>query len=336
MSSKLTVLVTGANGFVGSNVLKSLSQNPSIQPIAACRNRHKIPINFTGNVREGDLTDPAYTEMLVRNVDVICHCAAWTALWNHEKASHKYFYEPTRKLLETAKRHGVKKVIFPSTVSANPAGSGSPNSPGKMVSFWPHLNNVIRIENLLKEMSDDQFQTLVMRLGLFIGENYSLGLLPILLPRLKTHLVPWINHGKTHLPLIDGRDIGRAFAKASALNHPPNNFDIYTIVGKTQPSFSEVIQFIHDEFGYPKPHFNVGFSVAYAFAWLMEKLDVMVPWEPLVTRSIVHLLEETYATNDKAHKELGYTPQYDWKDSMSKQIMDIQRSTTRMSMTKSL
>ena len=46
-------------------------------------------------------------------------------------------------------------------------------------------------------------------------------------------------------------------------------------------------------------------------AWLMEQLDPLVPWEPLIVRSIVHLLEETGATNEQATAIFGYRPQHD-------------------------
>ena len=87
-----------------------------------------------------------------------------------------------------------------------------------------------------------------------------------------------------------------------------------------------MINYISDNFGYPKPLFSVPFPVAYSFAWLMEKLDRLVPWEPLVTRSIIHLLEDTHASNDKAHERLGYSPEIHWKEAVHSQIEAMQRN----------
>jgi nucleoside-diphosphate-sugar epimerase len=72
--------------------------------------------------------------------------------------------------------------------------------------------------------------------------------------------------------------------------------------------------------------FSVPFPVAYTFAWMMEKLDMLVPWEPLVTRSIIHLLEETHANNDKAHERLGYSPEIHWKEAVHSQIEAMKRN----------
>jgi len=84
-----------------------------------------------------------------------------------------------------------------------------------------------------------------------------------------------------------------------------------------------VIAFLHDEYGLPMPHFGVPFSMAYPFAWLMEKLDPFVPWEPLVTRSIVHLMEETGADNAKAERLLGYRPSHGWREAIRAQMQEM-------------
>jgi nucleoside-diphosphate-sugar epimerase len=158
-------------------------------------------------------------------------------------------------------------------------------------------------------------------------------MLPLLIPRLKTHLVPWVAGGKTSAPLIDGRDIGQAIALS--VKSDLHGYQSFNIVGPQVPTMREVITFLHKEFGYPKPHFSVPFFVAYPFARLMELLDPFVPWEPLVTRSIVHLLEEVNADNTLAQKYLGYQPVHDWKDSVRAQVAEMNdRQQKPMRMTK--
>ena len=171
-----------------------------------------------------------------------------------------------------------------------------------------------------------------MRLGIFAGEHYAIGVLPILLPRLKTHLVPWVAGGKTSLPVIDGRDIGEAM-KCAAVSEKLDGYQAFNIVGKEVPTVRDVIEYIHEKFGYPKPHFGVPFVIAYPFAWLMEKLDPIVPWEPLISRSIIHLLEEVSVDNERATRMIGYQPNYNWYDAVDKQINEMNKvQETAMSM----
>jgi len=135
------------------------------------------------------------------------------------------------------------------------------------------------------------------------------------------------------MPIVDGRDIGQAVYKA-VLVEGLSGYQSFNIVGPSVPSVREVIDLLH-KYGYPKPHFNVPFPIAFAFAWLMEAFDSIVPWEPLVTRSIIHLLREVNADNSRAMDILGYAPKYDWRESVEIQLAEMnERQRQPMSMAK--
>jgi nucleoside-diphosphate-sugar epimerase len=278
---------------------------------------------FQGEVRVGDLRDTKFSHDVIKDMDVVVHAAAWSSLYGHEDESHELMYKPAIALIDAARQADVKRFINISTTSAAaPEDSADANSIGIKRGFWPHMCNLIDIEEYLRQQADKSFSVINLRLGIFIGQRYGLGLLPILLPRLKTHLVPWIKGGRTTLPLIDGRDIGEAIALAVNAN-VPSPYEGINVIGMEKPTVREIINFLHDEFGYPRPHFSVPFALAYAFAATMEWLDKLVPFDPLVTRSIVHLLEETGATNDKAAQLLGYAPQFNWQDTIRLQLSEM-------------
>jgi len=324
-----TVLVTGANGFVGSHVLEALQRRKGLRLIAACRDATKLPRGFAGEVRVGDLRDARYVREVVEGVDVLCHGAAWTSVWGRRDESRRLFLEPTLALIDAAQTAGVRRFVNNSTTSAaSPERSDDPMSRGIPRRYWPHLCNVIAIEDRLRERACAAFQVVNLRLGIFAGRRYGLGILPILLPRLRTHLVPWVAGGRTSLPIIDGEDIGEAFALA-ATAAGLDDYEALNVVGPEVPTVRQVIELLHDQLGYPAPHFGVPFFLAYPFAWLMETLDPIVPWEPLVTRSIIHLLEEVHADNRKAEARLGYRPRHPWQEAVRKQVAEMQVRETR-------
>ncbi len=132
------------------------------------------------------------------------------------------------------------------------------------------------------------------------------------------------------------RDLGQAMGRA-ALAEGPTNFQAFNIVGSEVPSVRDVILFLHREFGYPNPHVSVLFGIACPFAWLMEKLDRIVPWQPLIVRSIVHLSENTGANNDRVTSMLGYRPEHHWQDAVCIQIAEMaQRQTRPMALAKAI
>ena len=320
-----TILVTGATGFTGSHVLEAFMRrdDPTLRVIAACRDARRLLPGFSGAVREGDLRDAGYRRALVEGVDVLCNAAAWSSLQGNAANSQRLFLEPNLALIEAARGAGVKRFINTSTTSAAaPQHSSDPQSEGIARRFWPHLCNVVQIENALRRAAGSTFQIVNLRLGIFAGRRYALGVLPILVPRLKTHLVPWVAGGRTRLPIVDGRDIGQAFVRAATASQLAD-YEGFNIVGPEVPRVRDVIGFLHDEYGLPRPHFSVPFGIAYPFAWLMEKLDPVVPWEPLVTRSIVHLLEDVHADNAKAERLLGYRPAYSWREAIRAQMQEM-------------
>jgi nucleoside-diphosphate-sugar epimerase len=319
-------LVTGATGFVGRHVLAALEEVSDVEVVAACRDRRKLPRGFRGEVREGDLLDPDYRRDVVRGVDVVLNAFAWTSLWGQSEEDRRRFLEPTLGLVDAAHGAGVRRfVIASSTAVAAPERSKDPQSSGIPRAFWPHLTHLVAIENALRDRASDGFQAVTLRLGLFAGPGLSVGLLPILLPRLRTRLVPWVDGGRTRLPIVDGRDIGAAFA-AAAVAEGLSRYEAVNVVGPSSPTAREVIEFLSVEAAVPQPAFGVSFPIAYRFARVMEALDPIVPWPPLVTRSIVHLLEETGADNERAEQILGYRPKHDWKTALRSELSAQRRS----------
>ncbi|MGV6848367.1 MAG: NAD-dependent epimerase/dehydratase family protein [Marinibacterium sp.] len=323
----MRILVTGATGFVGSHSLAALAKRNDGEIIAACRDPGKLPSWFKGDVRQGDLRDPAYVEAVTRGVDVIVHAAAWTALFGHGAQSDALYLAPSLALFEAARRNRVARLVFVSSASvAKPEKARDPFSPGVIRKYWPHEANVVRLENHLRGMAGPEFGVVNLRYGLFVGDRFGLGLLPILVPRLKTHLVPWVAGGRTSMPLIDGRDIG-ACAALAATKAGLDPYESFNVTGPDVPTVRDVLRYLNRRHGLAMPHFSVPFPAAFVFAWLMETLDPLVPWDPLVTRSIVHLLQETHLTSIRAQDRLGYCPQHGWKEAIDRQMAEMARQS---------
>ncbi len=324
---KTRVLVTGASGFLGSNIIKALAVRPGIECIAACRSRAKLPANYSGEVRVGDLLDPGYRRELVTDIDVICHAGTWASMWSHRQLEHERFYEPTRDLVDQAIGQGVKRFIQASTVVIGDVSKdGKPIddfSPMKPTGFWPHLDYLMELDDYMRDNSSHGTQMITMRLGHFVGAGNRLGMLPAIVPRLKTFLVPWLGGGKKHVPLVADSDLGEAFALA-ALAGNLDDYESFNICGAEFPTLREVITYVAKQGGVPKPLYSVPYPAGYAFGWLMESLEPILPGSsPFLTRSIVRLCENWVCPNDYAQKKLGYMPKKDWRVAVDEHLADL-------------
>ena len=191
--------------------------------------------------------------------------------------------------------------------------------------FWPHLDYLIDVDQYMKANSNRGMQMVNMRLGHFVGAGNTLGLIPVLVPRLKSWMVPWLASGKSRLPLTSDSDLGNSFVKASLADNF-QDYESFNICGESFPSTREVIEYIANQTGVPTPLFSVPYPVGYLFAWLMEKLFPILPGKaPFLTRSVVHLAEEWVCSTDYAFKKMGYKPQKDWHIAIDEALDELRK-----------
>ncbi|MBD3349971.1 MAG: SDR family NAD(P)-dependent oxidoreductase [Candidatus Lokiarchaeota archaeon] len=121
------VMITGANGFIGSNIVRAaLEKNYKV--VAFVRKTSdlstikELPIEF----KYGDLRDIDSVRMAMQDCDYVIHNGAiylWMPMWfwadpNDIRKMYEVNVWATDRLMKAAKNIGVKKVVFTSSESA--------------------------------------------------------------------------------------------------------------------------------------------------------------------------------------------------------------------------
>ncbi len=124
------VLITGANGFVGSNLTKLLSRDPSLEVQAMVRSKDTTRFlkdfqykeNSTEKwfeMVEANLNDEESIFEACKNIDVIVHLAGLVSDWGKKDRFWEMNVEGTRKVLSGASKAKVKRVLYLSSLTVH-------------------------------------------------------------------------------------------------------------------------------------------------------------------------------------------------------------------------
>src|SRR5580658_1982462 len=115
----MLALVTGATGFLGSHVARVLAEQGAelrllVRPTSDLRNIADLNADRV----TGDLRDAASMEKALGGCDVVFHVAADYRLWVRDPAEmYRSNVEGTRSLLDAARKRGVRRVVYTSSVA---------------------------------------------------------------------------------------------------------------------------------------------------------------------------------------------------------------------------
>ena len=141
----MLAFVTGATGFLGSHVARVLADNGADM---------RLLVRSSSNLRNieglradrvlGDLRDPASLEKAMAGCDVVFHVAADYRLWVRDpNEMYRSNVEGTRAILEAARKNGVRRVVYTSSVATigftrngHPANEDSPVSLADMIGHY--------------------------------------------------------------------------------------------------------------------------------------------------------------------------------------------------------
>lgn len=128
------ILVTGANGLLGANIVRELTGRGDAVRIFTRESSDLSGLQGVEVERyNGDILNPDSVDCAVEGCDYVIHAAANTSQWP-VAYSH---YEPvnvtaTRYVASAVKKHGIKRLVFVS--SANAFGNGTKERPGTELS----------------------------------------------------------------------------------------------------------------------------------------------------------------------------------------------------------
>ena len=112
------ILVTGANGFIGSNLVKRLlSEGNKVRSLVRKTSDLSFLNGLNTEIVYGDINDVESLKSAMKDIDLVFHVAGLAADWGSYILFEKVNFQGTQNVAKTATKAGVKKLVYISTVA---------------------------------------------------------------------------------------------------------------------------------------------------------------------------------------------------------------------------
>lgn len=303
----MNIFMTGASGFIGQSVLKTLlSHGYSLTALLLGDDR--ISLDSRVNIVRGDVSDAASLSGKLAGHDVVLHLAGSVGYqsWKNCVAINQI---GTRNVAAEAIKSRIRRFVYMSSVSVYGRVPGIP------ITEEIHFKKIgdaygdtkIEAEKALREHErQGRLELTVLQPTVVYGENDN-KFIPQLLSNLRSHKYRIIGDGNNRVDLIHVEDLARIVL--SVLQDRKTIGQTYIVTNPNNPSWNEFLNEVCSLIDLPPVTHHIPYKLAYAAAWLMELAGKLSGKSPRLSRYAVRIvgLPCIYVTA-KAEKELGFRP----------------------------
>jgi nucleoside-diphosphate-sugar epimerase len=318
----MTILVTGATGFLGSALVTELVKQQQDVRILA-RNVQKARNQFGEAIRiiPGDITDPAQVQQAVDGTTVVYHLVGH--LYHPSVPTELYqrtHVEGTRILLDACrKQKQLQRIVHCSTTGVHGVTGDIPaDEDAPFVPTNPYEATKLESELLaLKAYREQGLPVSVVRPGLVYGPG-DLHLLGFF-TSIQKGLFRVIDGGKALLHPVYIDDMSRAFQLCA--EHPRAIGRSYMIAGARPVSIRELATAIAHTLGRELPAGNIPLWLAHLAADVFAVIPGLQGERAPLTHSRVKFLTQSRVYSiERARNELGYAPQVELEEGMQQTV----------------
>jgi len=325
----MRAFVTGGTGFLGSHVARVLAEQGAelrllVRPTSDLRNLDGLDGDRAVDRVVGDLRDASSIEKALSGCDVVFHVAADYRLWVRDpEQMYRSNVEGTRCLLEAARKQGVRRVVYTSSVAtmgfiakgflSNEACAGArphtptvadEQSPVSMADMIGHYKrSKFMAEQVAVEAARSGVDVVIVNPTTPIGER-DIKPTPtgrIVVDFLKRKFPAYVETG---LNLVDAAECARGHVQALEKGRAGERY----ILGGENLTLKQILDRLAAITGLPSPALKLPYVVAFAAGALDEMVTGrLLGREPRATIDAVRMGRKMmFVSSAKAERELGW------------------------------
>ncbi|HEY1801204.1 MAG TPA: hopanoid-associated sugar epimerase [Terriglobales bacterium] len=306
----MKAFVTGATGFLGSHVARVLAESGAdlrllVRPSSDLRNIEKLNAERV----VGDLRDAASLEKGMAGCEAVFHVAADYRLWVRDpEEMYRSNVEGTRAILQAAKKNGVKRVVYTSSVATmgftsngDFADEDSPVTLQNMIG--PYKRSKFMAEEVAIQAGREGMNVVVVNPTTPVGEQ-DIKPTPtgrIVLDFLKRKFPAYVDTG---LNLVDATECARGHVAAFEKAKRGERY----ILGGENLTLKQILDKLGQIAGLSSPRVKVPYVVALATGVVDEVFTGRILGrEPRATIDAVRMgKKKMFVSSVKAERDLGW------------------------------
>lgn len=307
----MKVLITGANGFVGLNIVKALiAANHQVTAYVRASSNVSFLEPFGVTLVRGDLSHRHTLREAMLGQDAVIHTAGNTSSnprdWPLLEAVN---IAGTRHVLEAALECGIQRLVYTSTTStigavSNPAMQS--NEQTALTGFRaknPYAKSKLQAEELIYRACDRGLSAVILNPAEVLGAyDYSMQWGRMILA-VNYNQLPFMPPGGASF--CGAGDVGTAHVSALTRGRAGERY----IIAGADTRYTQFIETIEGVLQCKVSLPQTQYSWFYLKTWLQERFPWLIKGEPILDAYRLRVFSGVYYfSSAKAERELGYQP----------------------------
>lgn len=266
------ILVTGANGFLGSAIINELI-DADLSVKSTDINEYAIIDKVS--YHQADILRPSTLTSAFDDIDAVIHAAGLAHKFDKSKLYSNRFHEVnaegTKNVIETAAKKGIKRFVLISSVSVYGGYSYNNDENSICNPETPYAESKLNAEHLaIQTARESGINLTILRLATLYGEGDP-GNIARLIRVLDKDRFVWIGKGKNLKSLLHRNDAARACVEV--VKKPLSGINVYNVSAPPH-SMKEIVDTIAFALKKYPPSWNIPASFTLNFAKAMNFISL--------------------------------------------------------------
>jgi len=326
----MKVLVTGASGFIGSNLCEKLIEKGfEVRALILPGSPEWYLEGIEVEKVYGDVCQPETLEKAAQGIEVIFHLAGIARDWGRWRDFIRVNAQGTENIARAGAKAGVKKILFASSVAVHhyrDIFDGTEELERDCGHFAYGKSKILAEDKLKAVAKESRIEYVIIRPAVFPFGPRDTTSFYRMAQAIEKGIFGYINSGRSKITVGYVENLCEGMVLAGTLEQAKNQV---FLISDQAIAWRELVEKFARELGVPPPRLNTPFPIAWLVAGMMELVWKLFffPGEPLLTRYRVRVASKNLIfSSQKIERMLGWKPRVGLEEGIKKTVEWYQKA----------